>query len=223
MSNPLDNESRKLIVGGSPASSTIPIEPFPRFPNEIKTNNPLIQRAWNQVENEIDRWRKNLFTSMQASQQESPDADIKLLNDQVAALQASLKSIGGQNTGSISTLQQNVTNILTQFGNFLKLSGGTMIGSLILDHDPVLALEAATKRYVQSVVVGINQYVHVQLTPTTPWYMNHGRDVVPGGVRLFKEVTMQEIQLVDKYDITPGTTLALFGYNESGIGVLTFS
>lgn len=31
---------------------------------------------------------------------------------------------------------------------FLRLDGGTMIGSLILAHDPVLPLEAATKQYV---------------------------------------------------------------------------
>lgn len=33
---------------------------------------------------------------------------------------------------------------------YVKLSGGTMTGSLILNADPVLPLEAATKQYVDS-------------------------------------------------------------------------
>jgi len=39
---------------------------------------------------------------------------------------------------------------------FLPLSGGTLTGDLILDHDPILNLEAATKQYVDTQAGGGN-------------------------------------------------------------------
>jgi len=44
----------------------------------------------------------------------------------------------------------------TVMDGFLPFSGGTMIGDLILDHDPVVNLEAATKQYVDQEVAGVS-------------------------------------------------------------------
>lgn len=51
--------------------------------------------------------------------------------------------------------------IQTQLNSKLNLSGGTMVGSLLLNGDPTLALEPATKQYVDNAMLGLSPKVQV--------------------------------------------------------------
>lgn len=59
--------------------------------------------------------------------------------------------------GSQFTITDDGANSRTNlsFPNFLLLSGGTMLGNLILNADPTLPLQAATKQYVDSMSAGL--------------------------------------------------------------------
>lgn len=57
---------------------------------------------------------------------------------------------------SVGVLQGQV---IALFAEKLNLTGGTMTGSLILDHNPVSSLEAATKHYVDSSIGSLPDYV----------------------------------------------------------------
>lgn len=223
MSNPLDNESRRLVSGAAGPRSTLPVEPFPRFPVEIKTKNPDIQRAWEGLEREIDRWRKNLLNSIQQFQTSDVETAIARIDKTILDIQTVLAGATNSQGASTTIIQQNISQIIDQLDDFLPLAGGTMLGSLILAHDPAQALEAVTKQYVDVLIASNAQYVHTQLTPDSTWTMVHGRVQRPGGVRLFIGANFQQLHAVDTYDDVPGTTTALLGYNESGIGVLTFT
>ncbi len=60
--------------------------------------------------------------------------------------------------GTQFTIADNPGNASTDitFPDFLKLSGGTMLGNLILNADPTVALGAATKQYVDSISAGLS-------------------------------------------------------------------
>ncbi len=58
--------------------------------------------------------------------------------------------IRNNTTSSVGTLFDTVLNPA------LALSGGTMLGNLILNADPTVALQAATKQYVDSIASGLN-------------------------------------------------------------------
>lgn len=223
MPNPLDNESRRYVTGRVSPLSTLPVEPFPRFPGEIKTKNPDVQRAWEMLEREIDRWRKNLLTAIQQLQTSDIETEIARIDKALTDIQTTLAGATNSQSASTITIQQNVSAILEQLEDFLPLAGGTMEGQLILAGDPALELEAVTKQYVDALIAANNQYVHIQLTPDSTWTMTHGRAVKPGGVRLLLGANYQQAHAVDLYDDTPGITRAVLGYNETGIGILTFS
>jgi|GEM_PF-1748958 hypothetical protein len=53
--------------------------------------------------------------------------------------------------------ESKVTNLTTDLAAKVPLAGGTMTGPLILPADPVTALGAATKQYVDNAVVGLDQ------------------------------------------------------------------
>lgn len=56
---------------------------------------------------------------------------------------------------TISGTNVNISSsgVIVQAG-FLPYAGGTMVGDLILDHDPIIDLEAATKHYVDATISG---------------------------------------------------------------------
>jgi len=58
------------------------------------------------------------------------------------------------------------SSIQTQLNAKLNLSGGTLTGSLTLNADPVSALEAATKQYVDTVAQGLNAKPSVVVATT---------------------------------------------------------
>ena len=53
------------------------------------------------------------------------------------------------------------SNIQTQLNSKLNLSGGTMTGNLFLNADPTMDFQAATKRYVDNAVQGLNAKLSV--------------------------------------------------------------
>lgn len=67
----------------------------------------------------------------------------------------------------IPTLAQSkITNLTTDLAAKLNLSGGTMTGLLTLSTDPVSALHAATKQYVDNIAVGLDFKQSVRLATT---------------------------------------------------------
>lgn len=70
-------------------------------------------------------------------------------------------------------------------GNFLPLEGGTMTGPLILDADPVGNLEAGTKQYIDNEIQSIGTK-YLQLTPSSLWAINHGRNTTSLIVQVFE-------------------------------------
>lgn len=86
-----------------------------------------------------------------------------------------------QNNGSTLPQEQIINFIGTQFTvaddpsnsrtnvtfpDFLLLSGGTMLGNLILNADPTVALGAATKQYVDSLAAGLSPRASCQVATT---------------------------------------------------------
>jgi hypothetical protein len=86
-----------------------------------------------------------------------PTAPSALLTDIVPAVQAGV------------TRQESLSQIVTLFNtnlSFLSLAGGTLTGPLILNADPTLALEAATKSYVDLIASGVTVKNAVRLATT---------------------------------------------------------
>lgn len=54
--------------------------------------------------------------------------------------------------GTVETLYFGATGTGSQFVGYLPLAGGTMTGALLLAADPIVALQAATKQYVDNAV-----------------------------------------------------------------------
>lgn len=81
-------------------------------------------------------------------------------------------------TDVFPVVQAGVTykETITQLGTLLlPISGGTMTGNLILNADPTIALQAATKQYVDSVAAGLNiqpSCVAASTTALTVTYAN---------------------------------------------------
>lgn len=59
------------------------------------------------------------------------------------------------------------SNIQTQLNSKLNLSGGTMTGDLFLNADPTMDLQAATKRYVDNAIQGLNAKDSVKFATTS--------------------------------------------------------
>lgn len=59
-----------------------------------------------------------------------------------------------------------VTGLATALAGFLPLAGGTMLGNLILNTDPTLPLQAATKAYVDTVAAGFQVVLAAQAATT---------------------------------------------------------
>ena len=67
-------------------------------------------------------------------------------------------------------------NKLVGEGTFLKLSGGTLTGSLILSGNPSLPNQAANKQYVDNVVSGLDVKESVRVIAITPLDATYGED-----------------------------------------------
>lgn len=74
------------------------------------------------------------------------DADINAS----AGIDASKLADGSVSNTELQFINSLTSNAQTQLDGKLNLTGGTMTGSLVLAADPTLALEAATKQYVDS-------------------------------------------------------------------------
>lgn len=71
--------------------------------------------------------------------------------------------------------EAQVTNLVSDLAAKLNRSGGTMTGPLILNADPALALEAATKQYVDTLSLNLDlQTVYDQSTPKEIELTNDG-------------------------------------------------
>lgn len=226
MSNPLDNESRTRGIAAVVPRASLPVEPFPRFPTIIQTKNPEIQKAWQGVEMEIDRWRKNLMNAILSIPMPDFSDAIKRINAALDALQQSLAAV----TSIQATTNQRIENVANQLtvdlSPFLnRITGGTMIGDLILDHDPVQDLEAATRRFVLA-QISSGQMVFVFNSPTNPWPLPHFKGIFPSTVRTMVQLPALSYMinlsgLVS--DIDSNNSLADFGANYAGKAILGFA
>ena len=79
---------------------------------------------------------------------------------------------------------------------YLSIQGGTMKGSLILDHDPVEDLEAATKQYVDS-VGSDKKYTFTQMVPSNVW---PAPGDTPSGYIEHNLGKKPSVMIVDDYD-----------------------
>lgn len=67
----------------------------------------------------------------------------------------------------IGYLSTASSDLQTQITARLQLAGGTMTGNLILNADPSISLQAATKSYVDALATGLNAKTAVRIATTT--------------------------------------------------------
>lgn len=131
---------------------------------------------------------------------------------------------------------EEVEDLVEEGDDFLKRSGGSMLGFLTLFADPTDPLHAVTKQYVDAATAALTQYVNENivesdqkvfefLAPTNPWPLPHGKGKSPGScrvlVRLPSSTTLFEtIGLVT--DLDANTSQVEFGANYGGKAILTF-
>ena len=70
------------------------------------------------------------------------------------------------NTNIVLSSTAQVTGLPAALASFLPLSGGTMTGNLILNADPTVSLQAATKHYVDTVAAGFTVILAAQAATT---------------------------------------------------------
>ena len=226
MSNPLDTESRSPGIVGVLPRNPIPVQPFPRFPTIIKTKNPDIQQAWGAVEIEIDRWRMNLMSAIQGLQQPDFGNAIKAINGTISAMQNTIASITNLQAASASSIKNLANQINVDLSPYLnRETGGTMIGDLILAHDPVKPLEAATRQFVLA-QIGSEQRVFEFPSPTNPWPVPHNAGKYPTSVRIL--VQLPSLAYLVQFsagvvDVDINHSQITFGGNYQGKAVVGFA
>lgn len=222
----LDNESTARGIVAVLPRSPVPVEPFPRFPKVIHTKSPEIQKAWVEVETQIDRWRKNLINSIQALAQPDFSDAIARINAALDALQLSISALTSMQAGTALRIEKVVEQLTVDLTPFLnKITGGTMIGDLILAHDPVQNLEAATRQFVLAQVAG-DQIVFLFNTPTNPWPLPHFRGKFPSSVRTMVQLPTSAymVQLSGAVsDPDSNNSTVDFGANYQGKAIVGFS
>jgi hypothetical protein len=95
-------------------------------------------------------------------------------------------------------VQDGVTykETVTQLGSLvLLLSGGTMTGNLILNGDPTLALQAATKQYVDSVAEGLNIQAACRVATTGALTATYSNGVAGVGATLTNSGAMAALSI----------------------------
>ena len=78
---------------------------------------------------------------------------------------------GNQGLGALNLQTLYLNGVLVNLANYVLLAGGTMTGILTLSADPVNANDAATKRYVDTKIVGVNS-TFANYLPLTGGTMN---------------------------------------------------
>lgn len=76
-----------------------------------------------------------------------------------------------------TNVQDAIDEIDSNLNNYLPLSGGTLSGVLTLDSDPVNPLEAATKQYVDNIVIGSGYVLKAGDTMTGDLTMSNQADI----------------------------------------------
>lgn len=67
-----------------------------------------------------------------------------------------LIEVSATTSTQLGYLSTTTSDVQTQLNSKLNLSGGTLTGSLLLNADPSIALQAATKQYVDNAMLGLN-------------------------------------------------------------------
>jgi hypothetical protein len=119
--------------------------------------------------------------------------------------------------------------LLENEDRFLRKTGGTMTGSLVLAEDPVLPLEAATKQYVDEQRVeqedAEETYRLVVSSPTNIWILNHNKGRRPSSVRILINFAgysglYEAFPLITDTDVN--TSIAEFDANYTGEAIAEF-
>jgi phage-related tail fiber protein len=88
-------------------------------------------------------------------------------------------------SAEVNYLSGVTSNVQTQLTGKLNLSGGTMTGALTLSADPTLALHAATKQYVDSLVGGGGTVTSVAATAPIAGLTVSGSPITGAGTLVF--------------------------------------
>lgn len=92
-----------------------------------------------------------------------------ITNAQIASgIDAAKIANGTVSNAEFERLAGITSNIQTQLNSKLNLSGGTMTGNLFLNADPTMNLQAATKRYVDNAIQGLNAKISVHHATVSP-------------------------------------------------------
>lgn len=90
------------------------------------------------------------------------NADIKAL----AAIDASKLADGSVSNAEFQFINSVTSNVQTQIDSKVSKAGDTMTGALVLSADPLSALQAATKQYVDGLSAGLNPKASVRVATT---------------------------------------------------------
>jgi hypothetical protein len=102
-------------------------------------------------------------------------------------------------------------NVLVNGKEFLKISGGTLKGNLILPRDPTLDLHAATKQYVDSMAQGLVVEEPVKVTIGTKVTLR--LDDLDGNKATISDLGLE---YMDGYKILRGDRILLIAQGEEG-------
>lgn len=125
--------------------------------------------------------------------------------------------------GSQFTMADTGTKINITFPDFVLISGSTMTGDLILNGDPTVALQAATKQYVDSLAAGLSPKTSCDVATTadlTATYDNGtggvGATLTNSGTKVALEIDGVTVAVNDRVLVKDQST-----QTENGIYVVT--
>lgn len=116
------------------------------------------------------------------------EASLTIAQSQVTNLETDLSGkqavVSGVSDTEIGFLDGVTSAIQTQLNDKLSLTGGTLTGALALNADPTLALQAATKQYVDAVAEGLHIHASVVAASTANIDLSTGGLLTLDGVTL---------------------------------------